>query len=370
MSPPAQPAVLCFATQGPGSADEDRIRELLDLVSPELWPFERSRKARSLIALLREVRRRRPDVIVMEGTGVAGGLAVMAASVALGVPYVVSSGDAVGPFIRAHRPAFGAAASAYERLLYRLCAGFVGWSPYLVGRALTLGAPRAMTAANWAPQRGDREAAESTRLALNIPVDAVVFGLVGSLDWNRHRGYCYGWELVSALRQVDRRDIRVLIAGDGTGRGRLEELAGRELGRRVIMVGRVPREQVPQLLAAMDVGSLPQSVDRLGSFRYTTKISEYLAAGLPVVTGQVPLAYDLDDGWIWRLPGDAPWDSTYVTAMTELMQAVSRETVSERRARVPPALATFDKARQQHHASSFLRELVERCHSGKPPPDA
>jgi hypothetical protein len=37
---------------------------------------------------------------------------------------------------------------------------------------------------------------------------------------------------------------------------------------------------------------------------------------------------------------------------------------------VPTALATFDKARQQHHARSFLRELVERCHAGKTPPDA
>jgi hypothetical protein len=49
------------------------------------------------------------------------------------------------------------------------------------------------------------------------------------------------------------------------------------------------------------------SVDQVGSFRYTTKLSKYLAFGLPVITGQIPLAYDLDDGWIWRLAGDAPW---------------------------------------------------------------
>jgi hypothetical protein len=29
---------------------------------------------------------------------------------------------------------------------------------------------------------------------------------------------------------------------------------------------------------------------------YTTKFSEYLTAGLPVVTGQIPLVYDLDAG--------------------------------------------------------------------------
>ena len=44
----------------------------------------------------------------------------------------------------------GRLAQAYERLLMRLSAGCIAWSPYLAGRALTLGAPRAMTAASWA----------------------------------------------------------------------------------------------------------------------------------------------------------------------------------------------------------------------------
>ena len=50
---------------------------------------------------------------------------------------------------------------------------------------------------------------------------------------------------------------------------------------------------MPNHLAAFDLASLPQSVDGVGSFRYTTKLSEYLAAGLPIVTGQIPAAYDL-----------------------------------------------------------------------------
>ena len=55
----------------------------------------------------------------------------------------------------------------------------------------------------------------------------------------------------------------------------LKDLAGEELGRTIILTGRVPREQVIDYLAAMDVGSLPQSVDGVGSFRYTIKLSEY-----------------------------------------------------------------------------------------------
>ena len=91
----------------------------------------------------------RPDLIVMEGTGTAGGLVLLAIRALLGIPYVVSSGDAVGPFLRLHSRALGVLGAVYERVLCRSCAGFVGWTPYLAGRALTLGAPRAMTAPGW-----------------------------------------------------------------------------------------------------------------------------------------------------------------------------------------------------------------------------
>src|SRR5204863_4201797 len=96
-----------------------------------------------------------------------------------------------------------------------------------------------------------------------------------------------------------------LLVGDGSGRARLEARAAGLPAGRVVFTGRVPQDELPAYYSAMDVGSLPQSVDRVGSFRYTTKLSEYLAFRLPVVTGHIPLAYDLDGGWLWRLPGAA-----------------------------------------------------------------
>ena len=345
--------IAYFATQGTGSGDEGRIRALLELCAAEPLPFDRSNKPRSALRLLAELARRRPELVVMEGTGVAGGAAVLAARTMLGVRYVVSSGDAVAPYIGASRPILRPLAHLYERLLCRRSAGFIGWSPYLTGRAVTLGAPRAMTAANWAfatPGQGR----DMVRRELGIPEDAVVFGIVGSLDWNARVGYCYGAELVRALRSTSREDLRALVVGDGSGRARLSELAD----PRVILPGRVPRERVPDYLAAMDVGSLPQSVDGVGAFRYTTKISEYLSSGLPVVTGQIPLAYDMDDGWLWRLPGDAPWDERYLAALAHLMGSVSREELSRRRELVPRDLPAFDLARQQRQVAGFLQDLL------------
>ena len=111
------------------------------------------------------------------------------------------------------------------------------------------------------------------------------------------------------------------------------------------------------MLCAMDVASLPQSVDEVGALRYTTKLSEYLGAGVPVVTGQLPVAYDLDDGWLWRIEGAAPWDPAlrrrpWPGSWTRL----DRSDVAARRARVPSRPAVFEFARQQTAVTAFVTD--------------
>jgi glycosyl transferase family 1/glycosyl transferase family 4 len=356
-SPRLQGDVVCFATQGSGHGEEARIEGLLEHTEAVTLPFDRTHKARSASRILGTILRRRPDLVVMEGTGVAGGLPLIAGRLLAGVPYVVSSGDAVGPYIKLGHRRLAPLAALYERLLCRLSAGFIGWTPYLVGRALTFGAPRAMTAASWsAPAR--RQDRQLRREELGIAEDTLVFGLVGTLDWTEQIEYCYGRELIEAVLRTDRDDICAVVIGDGSGRERLQRIAGKELGRRVLLPGRIPRDSVTSYLAAMDVASLPQSTDGVGSFRYTTKISEYIGAGLPVVTGQIPLAYDLDEGWIWRLPGDAPWDDRYVSGLTELMQNLSAADLAARRQAVPTEMALFDRERQAQQVGSFVADLL------------
>jgi hypothetical protein len=127
---------------------------------------------------------------------------------------------------------------------------------------------------------------------------------------------------------------------------------------RALLPGAVAHDQVPEMLAAMDVASLPQSLDGVGSFRYTTKLSEYLAARLPVVTGRIPLAYDLDSGWLWRLPGTAPWHDDYVSALAGLMEAVTHADVEQHRVCVPAGPEVFDEDRQRARVTAFLTELI------------
>src|ERR1019366_6664071 len=151
-------------------------------------------------------------------------------------------------------------------------------------------------------------------------------------------GYSYGLELVRAIKRTSRSDVHVVVVGDGPGLTHLKAEAGAEFGVRAHFTGRVPRNQLGRYFAAIDIASLPQSVDGVGSFRYTTKLSEYLAAGLPVVTGQLPFAYDLGHDWLWRLPGDAPWSETYVDALSSLMTQLNASELQHRRARVPTEL--------------------------------
>jgi glycosyl transferase family 1 len=351
--------ILCFATQGHSHIEGERIRVMLEELAPEEFPFERSRKLRSALELLRAGRAQRPELIVMEGTGTAGGVPLLLMRAVWGIPYVVSSGDAVGPFLGLHSRAIGVLGGLYERLLCRCSAGFVGWTPYLVGRALTFGAPRGMTAPGWT--RGDPapSARADVRRELGIPDDAIVIGLVGSLHWNETVQYTYGVEIVEAVRRAQRPDVVACIVGDGDGRARLEALAGEDLGTRILLPGRVAPERVPDYLAAFDAGSLSQSVDPVGAFRYTTKLSEYLAVGLPVVTGEVPAAYDLDEGYMWRLPGSAPWSARYIDALSELLREVTVADIAARRAAALRVRAElFDRAAQQRRMSAFVTDIL------------
>ena len=352
--------LFAFATAGAGSGDEDRLRLLLGDLPFTLLPFAREAKRSMYREIVRAARSRRYPLLVMEGTGLAGGLALIWAHLRYRTRYVVSSGDAVAPFLSARRPLARLLFACYERRLCAGAAGFIGWSPYLAGRALTLGAPRAMTAAGWAPfPPAPPEAGERLRRELGIPSEALVFGIAGSLAWSARHRYCYGMELVQALRRGPAAaPVHVLIVGAGEGRAHLERAAGTELGRRVHLVGAVPRAQVPEYLAAMDVGSLPQSVDGVGSFRYSTKLSEYLAAQLPYCTTRIPAAYDLDSGGLWRLPGASPWDPVFVEALAGLMASLRPAEVAAKRRRLPSAAETFDRERQTARVQAFLAELL------------
>ncbi len=326
--------------------------------------FDKRKKRESFLGLLSAIWKLRPQLIVMEGTGIAGGMACLLAQILLRIPYIISSGDAVGPFIASHKPGWGWIFAAYERVLCRLSAGFIGWTPYLVGRALTFGAPRGMTAPGWViGGKGSLQAdREQIRERLGIDKGQIVFGILGALEWNAAKQYCYGFELVEAIKLVKRKDVTVLIVGGGTGYPELKKRAEELWGTRVIMPGPVELGDVMKYLSAFDAASLPQSLDQVGMFRYTTKISEYVVSRLPVVTSRIPAAYDLDGDWMWRLPGKGPWERIYIEALAALMENITLDEISLKQKRVPADLAIFDSSIQVERVGKFVKDVLEESY--------
>src|SRR4051812_25455519 len=121
--------IAWFATKGSGTNEAARMDALLSGFSNRReWTFDKRTKIQSFVSLLRLLRRERPRLIVMEGTGIAGGMLCLLGRLIWKVPYVFSSGDAVGPFVAAHVRWVAPFFHLYERLLCRGAAGFIGWT--------------------------------------------------------------------------------------------------------------------------------------------------------------------------------------------------------------------------------------------------
>jgi len=119
-----------------------------------------------------------------------------------------------------------------------------------------------------------------------------VFGYVSNLDHNRE-----GQELlVQAAAELRRRGIKAiaLIVGDGPRRPVLEELA-RRLGAddAVVFTGRVPHEAVRDHYSLLDVFVVPRLSERAARLVTPLKPLEAMAAGVPLVTSDLPPLMEL-----------------------------------------------------------------------------
>jgi hypothetical protein len=269
-----------------------------------------SRKAASA-EMAQHLTRQTWDLVYQESTGISAGLPLIQAAKRTKLKYIISSGDPIEPFFRVTKgPLIAAPFGVYERALYKNAQGFVGWTPYLVGRALELGAPCGVTIEGAVDPHVfeplSLKERQSARERFGLTPGHIVCGVVGSMKWVARQNYCYGLELVEAALRVTRPDVSFLLVGDGDGRAMLEAKVPQALRSRVVFTGRLPEAEVVQAMNAMDVGFITQTLDTLGSFRLTTKMPEYLACGLPVAVSPVPGYYDYIGEAGWALPAHHP----------------------------------------------------------------
>ena len=147
----------------------------------------------------------------------------------------------------------------------------------------------------------------SVKPLLMCAADTFTVGFVANL-----RPWHGSSTLIDAFTMLHRRDpsYRLVIVGDGPERGRLEaELAAADpqLRRAVCLTGSVAPDEVPGLLASIDVAVAPYPP--LPNFYFSPlKVYEYMAAGVPVVASRVgQLAHLIRDEVNGLLcpPGDA-----------------------------------------------------------------
>jgi glycosyltransferase involved in cell wall biosynthesis len=130
---------------------------------------------------------------------------------------------------------------------------------------------------------GQADRAECRR-RLGLPADADLIGFIGS--FYRYQGLETLIEILPGLKQRRPR-ARLVFVGDGEERGRLRDRADAlGLADSVIWPGRVPYQDVPSWIGAMDVCVAPFRADR--GETSPVKLFDALSCSRPVVATAIP----------------------------------------------------------------------------------
>lgn len=214
-----------------------------------------------------------------------------------GVPVVLEVNETVGVdrTRQGKRIAMRGIARWFERRILQSAAGVVVVSGYLRDYVREAGVPEeriritpnAIDPERFDPGRVDREEVRS-RYGLQ---GKTVVGFAGSFTkW-------HGLDLLihaAADLMTEFPEVSLLLVGDGARRRASEQLAA-DLGisERVVFTGKVPHAEMPQLMAAMDLGVMPAS----NVYGSPMKVFEYMAMGLPAVAPRFgPLEEAIVDG--------------------------------------------------------------------------
>ncbi len=204
--------------------------------------------------------------------------------------------------------------------------------------------PTGIDLAGYRPR--DRIAA---RRQLGLAEHGFIVGIVATLrSWKGHR------YLLDAFAQLDDKQARLLIVGDGPGRDNLR-LQARELGvaERVTMPGNQP--DVAPWLAALDVFVLPSYANE----GVPQAIMQAQASGLPVISTPVGSIREIvDDGTTGLLvrPRDV---AALRTALTRLRDdAVLRQRLGA--AALAQALENYSDQRMLDRMEALYRQVLEQ----------
>ena len=363
--------IAVLTAQGANSLDAERARSIAASAAGDVDEIRFDRSANALttaIALTRTLTTRRDQLIYLEGTGLRVGIPLIIANAISQnrVRYIVSSGDAVDRFIRNRYGLLaGWIARIYEKLLYSRSIAFVGWTPYLVGRAIRMGAPTGLTIEGQVPpdlaNPTDAERAKARR-TLGLADHQIAIGVTGSINWSRRQRYAYGLELIEAAARAHRSDVRYFIMGDGTGLSRLRSIA-RHLDTDIVFTGKLPRRELWKAASALDLAVVSQTPDEVGLLRLTTKLPEYLALGVPVAMPASPGVLDYlsaeEDSPAIVLPPSHPGRRRYWEALAREIDALTKQDLARRRTTALSMASQFRETNPGYRLRTLLTSLQD-----------
>lgn len=128
--------------------------------------------------------------------------------------------------------------------------------------------------------------------------DSVVCGYLGAfVPWHAIDQFVY--KIADDLAKAPH--LKLLLVGDGATFHEVEDFVKRKgLEKQVLLTGRVGHDDVPGLLAAMDMAVLPSA----GDYTSPVKLFEFMACGVPPVAPDfLPIREVLDEGrtgWMFK----------------------------------------------------------------------
>lgn len=276
-------------------AKPTKLRRIIHLVSSGL----------SLLPTVLFTKGFKPDLVFNVQPTLATSLAATLHATAAGSPLWLHVQDleiAAGKQLRMIPPFLLRLAGGIERWIYSRCKGISTISGAMATRLMERGSPVVpQVFPNWVDTKAIRPIeSDSYRRELGFAPDDIVALYAGNL------GEKQGLEIIlgAARRLASDPKLRFVLAGDGSAKDRLMELAQGQANVRFLPLQ--PAERMNEFLAFGDIHLVPQKAG-VGDLVMPSKMTAILAAGRPVVVTASPedeLAEVADQCGISVLPGD------------------------------------------------------------------
>jgi glycosyltransferase involved in cell wall biosynthesis len=270
-----------------------------------------ARIARAVLPLARRLHAERPFDLVDAQFFFPDGPAAAAIAAELGLPVTIMARGA-----DIHHWGTQPRSGPQVRAAARQAAGMLAVSEALKGDMAALGMPGERIAIHYTGldharfRPIERKAARAQIAAgLGIPADGPLLAATGALIERKGQAIA-----LRAMAQLDRKDVRFALAGQGADEARLRDLA-LELGvpDRVHFLGQVGHDTLPLLLSGADALVLPSASEGLANAWV-----EALACGTPLVIPPIGGAREVvQDGSAGRIADRTP--EAIATALRDLL---------------------------------------------------